>query len=1510
MKKYRFLFILIALLLIPKFISFANTSDSANISAILYDTSQYGEKTGTTLTEEGAVINNWSYRETKFLQINPNTPDDDDEYSITVILPKEMYVLTNNVVKPVGYSDVTFTKNENINLQNYASSNIYNVKPFSGTFKYTLERGKTGGSIQLEIGYDEYLWDKLGESPVTKENVKPIEVILKNETKNQVVKNVSIKEVYSKEAFALGSVYNQAVYNNYAYTGAVELIKDSVVNYSNTIITSNQVPENLYFEKIQYDITLPSFTYNDKTYYLEVDTSNINVGNYKPIVDESEVSEGKIRLIYNDIYYNTNNKIYNFIVKFPEELKDETLNDYTFNNGKINMYIKDKNSNVKLLKSGAMTTFHYKDKAEENVTFGAINKQTTILDRPSDAISLLGGFVLRNAGLKDSEAKNIKVTIDKNNTNLIHVTTINLPVDVSTPTINVKYTLIDEQGQSYCEQDVCEFIYSFDNPYYNVRKAQNQLKRIYREMLPENHRNYFFKTIEYDLVSLPAETYMFSSGGSNGYGSAGNFFGYVSDEVQSNQSVVSEVILTSENANQLKVNPTTTFSNASSTAYGIDNINVSNNSINAGENTILTGRINVSDYPYGNCTWLQDMVLGLVLPKGVTVNEQSIVLNTLANTFVDVKNITHEDLENGNVLWKIYVDPDVAIGYATESITTLSNGKFLNFSIQLDTAYKMNQQTINFIDSLYAASLTQSNSASGGWAWARKTDIYDVNDNSQTNDAVGGIRAGTATAQFEIVPQKARFLIDDTLELVKDGLAIDLSDKIKMNSKDEILNYKINFDCTNGGSVENFSYFIPIPKTSYNPDEYLIKDVNKFFNTKLNSKAIQTGSDLYSLYYTIDNVNYTNKNDDQIKWYTEEELDEENINLSKITMIKILPKVDIIPNGSRTTITIPLKYDGTEYNEEAGNEIKFSSAGFYLYLINGRESEGNFPTDGVSASINVERELEDINFLLSKDDDNHNVEIQNLPIFINNQSYKINKVEVSGITLRTRDYISFNQNMESIQANTNFAITAQLDDGTEYEILDSANTNPIEIGMIEKNKQSTLTFKIYNSDSIGAIYLETREVVIYLETENGVKFKQKIIINSKPSEASSPEISIQAGKHYTTFDETNNEISISNGSSFTAQYVLNYIPSNYIERQIVFNKNMKVGTTITLIDKVNDEKPTYYYYVVEDDISKIKLQNFTKMGSNEKYQYSNSQQIQNEILLFIVDFNSVENLTNDLYSTYFNLQGKDGVENFNSNSLIFNIYDKRQVNLVNANEIKFNEQLTLQYNSISSLGTETNYTGRKLSIVLKSDNLPLDTYIEANNQIYYLNEDNEFIIPFIDILNNDGILNIKFSSKLLPKNSTNYLINGELWLSKTSNSEQPKAGEKIKEFNFNLINEGVSSPSLKITGIENRIVNSETVGNENKLYYEFECDKSLVTTIELQQKVDNTYQKLTNILSSVNGNTNPVLGVYTIESVNGNNEVRFNLSSSIEKGTYRFVIKVQNELGEIIEVPYNFIINE
>ncbi|MBR3229948.1 MAG: hypothetical protein IKF91_03880 [Bacilli bacterium] len=1494
----------------------ASASPSYDLEATLYDSSLYGSGTGTVLTETGSSVSNWLYDTSKFLQINPNVPADGNTYTVTINLPQEFYAVTSGPVAPVGYSGVTFTKNESIHANN--NTTTYNLNNYSGSFVYTLESGVTSGTIQMEVRYDRLLWDKLASSKLTSNSVNPIEVILKNETTGDVLKRLYVKEATSSSAFGISSIYNHTSVNGTSYTdSSINLLVADTATYYPTIITTSQTTEYSFYKKLQYDITLPSYTDSSSVkHYL--DYTITGDGNYTPTIDTSNIASGKILLTYNDIYFSTSSVLYKATIKFPDELKSSSQTSFSFSSGSQRLNVSDKNGNMKLLKSGNTPTFNYKTQADENVTLTGASNTTTVKDRPDNVVTLLGGFRLRNAGSADSEGKNFKITFDSANTNLIKVTTYRIPLDVSTNTVNIKYTLVDEDGNKVCldssgnrveesSSATCEWTYALNNTYYGKKKANNQSLYFHRNLLPTNLRSYYFKTLEYSLTALPSATYLYGSSGASGFTSGGNFLGYVDLAGVNGNKVTSTMVMTSQNFATKNVTSTTNLSDSSTTAYGIDSMKVNKTSVSAGNSVVATGRISVSNYPYGNSTWLRDIVLGVVLPSGVTINEQSVFgYTTNANNKVYPTSITNTQTSDGKVLWRLFFPNDIYVGYANETGGAISAGSYFNFSFQMDTAYYLNQQTINLVDSMFSSSSSQSNSASGGWNWAPITDKYDVNNNGSVTDRIARVRTNQ-TASFEITPQTATFEISDSVSVTSSGEIGETGNIADLYSNNDVVNYKLQLDCLSGGSAEDFQYFIPIPKKTSGTDSYLINGSKPFDLSLVDSGSI-TGSDVYDIEYSFETgINYDEALSDEAVWYSSDEIDNtSSLKYEDVTMIRLRPKLSVIPNGSSTALNLKLKYSSNSFDEDAGMMYVFHSAGYYKYLNNGRELSGNFNTDGVTVRVNYENSLPDITLTASGGElSSGNVRERtigsDLPIFKNAQNYTITNIEAYNVVLKTKSYMESNTNMNSSDGNKTFGLTVSLNNGLETDIVGDS------VSLGANNNESLFKFKLYNSNILTDNYT-SRYVLLTISGDNGVTLRQKIIINRELSQASDPTSSIMAGSQYNLFDDVNSSVLISQNSSLTAQFVTSYIPDLYGEHVINLSKSLPSGTTITLVNSTDLSNIGYWYYIIDGDETNISFSNFIKMGSvsDKSYTYYTGGNVVNEKLLLIVDFSNVSSsdLVSDNYAISLNIKG-NSVDDLNS-SLNFTTADKRAFSLTGSNSFNVKSDYEMSYSVVSSTGDESIYNGRKLSLVVYGDNLPLDSSLSLNGVKYYLNLDGKFILPLGYVLGSGESFVLNFNSDLFSLDS--YSLKMELWASATGNSSSPLMGEKVASKTVSFNNPKVVNPSLIINGMESQLLESDDLNKNLSLSFDALDISGCTSTIELQQKIGNGYQKLTNRLASVNGSTSHDTGAYIINTISGSNNINLILSSQTESGTYRFVIKVKKNDQTLLEVPYNFIV--
>ena len=1107
--------------------------------------------------------------------------------------------------------------------------------------------------------------------------------------------------------------------------------------------------------------------------------------------------------------------------------------------------------------------------------------------------------------------------------------------------MDVKYTLVDENGNRvYLDSDgnevdkntegaVGEWTYSLKNAFYNNTTTVSNLRNMFtRNMLPEKHRKYYFKTITYTLKNIKAGIKLFSPSSNATLTSAGNYHGYVSNNAVGNEKIRSRMTVKSSNTDisDMVLSSITTLQTSTNPTYMISNVTMSKDSINAGQSVNVGGRISIVSYPYGNSTWLKGIRLGVILPQEVTVNEEAITMVTEKKVNITELSVSSKNIGDGHVLWTITLPDDVCIGYAAESLGMLKSGTYIQFNIQLDTSFSMNNSTL-FTDSmLVVTGYKQVNSANGSYSWAKKVDTYDLNQNGSTTDIIAGTKS-TDVKKCQIVAQPTALDIKDCITIDRQGSITQEGATQTILEKTDIVNYNLDISCLNGGKAEGFLYYIPIPKTTLVKDNFFITDeTQEFFDFGLTGPTTITGSDVINFEYTFKSGLTYDQLQNNEEWYLAEDIEKNsNLNWEDVTYIKLTFKENAIENGTITRITAKLKYAGDSYESDAGFKSIWQSGGFYTYINNGRLSSGNFPTNGVSVDLNCTIDMDEIILTAAKNmipqnPNNINtktIEESEFPKFKKAQTFMITSVETYNVVLQTKSYINSNIDMPGIDANRTFAISVSMNGGSEKDIVSSVQTNPIQLGSIAENNAPNLTYKIYNANAISD-NSQTRYIIVTLTSNNGVTIKQKINVNRELAMATDPQSAIVAGKRYLMFDDTTSEVTISQDSAFSTQFVIDYIPDTYSEQIITFSNNLPVGTNMILTNLTDSQNSTYWYYKLNNKESTINLENFIAMGKNNEDKYVKATGIDSieEKLILIVDFSQcadTEYLPVNEYTVKMTLEGNnENIDDVTSKELKFFTKAIRTFSLNNDESAIAGEEFNVSYSISKSQGSESKYEGQKLSLVINaSDAVPSDMSLNVNNVTYYLNSNKQFIIPLGDMDKDTNTIKMSMWSNMFPNNGGEYLFGIELWVSATANASAPMLGEKVKTSEFTIFANKKIKPSLKVTNMGKRAIYKDDLSNTVNIDYDYIQASNCFVTVELQQKIGTGYQKITDKLNQVNNTTTHNLGAFNVTNINGKNQATIKLSSSTSIGTYRFLFRVYDEnSNQLLEIPYNFMVVE
>ena len=1484
-------------------------------------------KTTVNLTEN-TVYNGWNYNNIGRLNITLSELDIDVVYKLVITMDSTLYLPVDVLPCPVG-ATVSFEKNESITVN---GNQIYEGKPFSGTVIYTFNSESTKtveiDNFELEFKYDEVLWNNHANASLKSgtEPVLSVELIAEEEVLEE--KNILdiTTEIDGNHSYNAKFNYNNNLSADNLQCRPGDELRFTIADDSSYHFTAQ------YFKKLYIEINIPYYTVSGTKYYLQYDENDIKIQTKKGIyLDKSfyqlTTTEDKI-IIQLDNYLHTYDVTSLLSVNFTFPQVDELLTNpglYPFKGSAI-AYI-DKDPNMSLFKTAEKFTITLNTNEESQL--GVFPAAGTVDYRNDTVVQPLLGFGLKNDG---GDSGKIKLVYDfdtnLNDENTILVTTMRLLPDSITKNFEIKYSLIDEDGNLIYFDSSGNVVpegtpgatqywtVSVTNSHYGKTLAYFSSVLFTRNSLRSDHKKYYFKTIEYVLGELKGGSSLWHPSARFSYtSSTGTIWGYA--RFKDDNIVVTSNIKVYEADNNdvytLKYdrNVSTNSKKSDENAFGIISGKVSSASIDAGNTFSISGSITTLSYPYTANNILNtvdnNLILGFRLPEGVTINSSGTKITNYSGTInINIKSITSEPLEDGYNLWIVEIEGGHLIGYCSETLGSISTGSNFKFNIEFNTSLSTAGSTLYLKDMIFVGAKGINNKADGTYKDMKILDKYDLNQNGKTNDYVGCFSSANNNLSVQIIGKNA------TLDII-DNISINniLSEQLNNNLEkyNDILSYELEINCTSGGQAEDFVYYIPIvKKTSIVDNELIFKAT---YSLKLNNVVTVFNSiaeNGVKILYSFD-TNITYSNTDSAIWYETIPFDK---TIEDVTMIKIVSQSGTIENGSISIIRLSMSYEGEEldYASDAGMYNSWTSRGQYKYLVGDRGVAGHYSTDTNNLNISYTFDQQIIELTTSPGDhtddignDSYTLDI--LTTFNNEQTFKITNVSTYNAIIT--DVLTMETNAHLLtgdEANRTFAFYTTLDTNTKQDI---AQTNPI-LGTVSSLSTFKLSFEIFNADVISDI-TTIRYIDIIVESENGVTIPVRINIKRELTVIGAVTNSISSGKQYTLFGTTETEITISKDSSFTAQFSAeNIIPNNYKGRRLVFTNTLPVGSTIVLIDLTNTNDVKYYMYeITASDTNIVDLTKFNVMGKDTKYTVTTGIDAITEKLLFIIDLPD-DNTLSDGTLNSINLARtlNSNVDEMSPYGLEFTTKDIREYELNATDDIKIGEEVEVEYVVSEIDYSDSKYNDRKLSLSIQPTSTMSvnDSSIEYNGNTYYLNSNNEFIIPLDDV-QTPGTYSIKFiyNSKTIEYNEGICDLNIKLIASATSSAEKPHLGETLKEVNINLTTNKKSS--LKVESMSDRVIVNDELKDTVEIRYEV-INVTGKVTLELQEKIGEGYITDSTLLEAVNGSTTQTSGKFTVTGVY---TLNLKFSQLMPKGNYQILFTVYDSLGNVEKtVAYKFVV--
>ncbi|MBE5934559.1 MAG: hypothetical protein E7262_02055 [Lachnospiraceae bacterium] len=954
-----------------------------NISARLYDTNAYsGGGEGIALSNSGATVEGWDYKKSKYLQIDILVDASPDEVHVVELKLAPIFYIASDIDEiPAGYSKV-----EKIPYDKVACNNDqykYTLQKGNGTFKYYLKPNMTRASIQVALRYDPILWDKLGGTSLTKEDVSPIEVSMYhvdsvidntlevNASKIRVSKATSLKGIIEGGSITYRRIWDNARWNP---TSNFYQYKEKIARFLLITTAPGREYINKYYEKMTIEIDVPYYEEDGKKVYVGYKTDTLRfdgvIGSNATKVNIEEATESK--LIFSMYGYYAADDQFNMIdFVWPEGYEvDESIKSVKFSKGNAKLTINTNGGKVKTLIDTEMGYIEFTTTKKEDVSLGERQYTNALRSKyPDNADTKLGCVWIANYGTEDSTSKNIKFDFDERHL----VTAVMLPSDVEMKTYTVKYTLKDENGQrvylnskgNRVDGDAKDkhgaWTITINNGNYGSNEFDNLRTNFYRTHLDKKHRSYYFDTIEYTIATVRTRTFLYDSGDTNYSASgAGTFYGKLASSAESGDVIKNQVTITSpedSGIGVLKKTITSKVVDTETACYGINNTKLSVESTKAGQSVTISGRAFVYyTYYSADSTWLHNIRLAVVLPQGVSVDEDNIKLTTSkSKESVSIDKIQKKEAGDNNI-WLIDVDKDQYIGYYGQNLGELTQGAALDFSIKINTDIYMDTQTLYTDRILYVVGMEQENVIDICAKGYKTKDIYDINEDGDTSDYIGCVR-GNETKSCIINGEPPKLFIEDDVKVLDKAGQVREKDEIAFPT--DIVQYDLSIKSLNDGTASSFDYYIPIPRKRIIEDDYLYSgEEEEAFDLRLLEKVILSGDNIYEIEYTtLSDLTYKNAREKSNIWYTADELEESGKTLSEVTMVKLKVKSGNIEKGMDTTITLKLGYAGVDIEEDKDKFIKWNSCGYYDFDDGVKFVSGHFPTNGVRLEVEPDESL-------------------------------------------------------------------------------------------------------------------------------------------------------------------------------------------------------------------------------------------------------------------------------------------------------------------------------------------------------------------------------------------------------------------------------------------------------------------------------------------------------------------------------------------------------------------------
>ena len=303
--------------------------------------------------------------------------------------------------------------------------------------------------------------------------------------------------------------------------------------------------------------------------------------------------------------------------------------------------------------------------------------------------------------------------------------------------------------------------------------------------------------------------------------------------------------------------------------------------------------------------------------------------------------------------------------------------------------------------------------------------------------------------------------------------------------------------------------------------------------------------------------------------------------------------------------------------------------------------------------------------------------------------------------------------------------------------------------------------------------------------------------------------------------EKNKKAVIDGASSFTAFYhVRSFIPGNYDSRKIVWKKDgmeegLPVGTSIIMTERSEERSTTdFWYYKVQEKVSRIDLNKFTRMSGDEEYSYDMESTEYNSLdYQFMADFEeSEEKAEEGLYQLGFIASDSSEEVKVCQMELEVQVVPGKTYDL----EIRESEEREETPKVTVTCKTEDPreeiaQKEKTFALVLTGTGeteLPEDARLKVGKREYRTSGKDSFILPLGDMQNENSNWEFTLLSDLFPEEEKEYHFTAQLCRTDPFTESGILKGKTVTEPQMVVFRKAQKDiTGLKITGV--RISDSE-----------------------------------------------------------------------------------------------------